>query len=291
MLKVRAAALDRRLMSIYLGSSPVTQKWVQGHSLSHHYSCPLQPVFPKWLPCPLHEAQKYRCADCYHLGMRLCHAAPKRSTESLGTSTNHLSLSWDTFNWGKCMLHYLTHWKGRGDFLSRQRPQCSFPTHPMKRVLLKADKFKGWVLFLKASPTYTHRPGDGLHILPLRTAHCIPNSILRQPEGKLFANNAAESWPRPSSLPQGVATPSLRPTRSYCPLPLILTSHLTSRLSKSQNPTKSGWEWNRWRFQSWGSKFVSTLVAKHQRLQIIPPPAFLCLEDQRAPVSKWRVEE
>lgn len=117
--------------------------------------------------------------------------------------------------------------KGERGFLSLQRPQCSFPTHPTKTVLLKAEKFKGWVIFSTSSPIPppTEIWWGVTYSSSQNRPPCIPNSILRQPEGELFANNDIESWPRASSIPQGVATPCIQPTSSYCPLPLILISH------------------------------------------------------------------
>lgn len=203
---MRAAVVDRKiLMSIYSGLHPVIQKWVQGHFFRRihvHYS-----PYPERLHAHHRRLENAGAETGWRALLLLEHYC----TESLGTWTNHFSLSWDIFNWGQCMFHYLTHWKGRGDFLKLQLSQ-QFPTHPTKIILSKADKLKGWVIFSTEPPRPPHT-----HLLmgyipsPSEQPHCIPSSILEKREDELFANNATgwESWPRPSSVTLGGShTPS-----------------------------------------------------------------------------------
>lgn len=123
-----------------------------------------------------------------------CTSAPRAVERAWGPGSTVFHLVDTFFNWGNCMLHYLTHWKGKGDFLNLHRPQCRFPLTQLREFSEKPINSKvessSPRSFPASSPTPTHLVIAYIPF-PLRTSHCIPNSILRQPEIKLFANNAA----------------------------------------------------------------------------------------------------
>lgn len=170
---MRAAVLDRKkLTPIRFASSSVTQKWVQRYSFIP-YSSPLPPLSHE-AAMPTEKAQTalpgYRTVPHY--------TSARRAVESLGTWTNHLSLSWDIFNCGE--IHALLFDSLKGDFLHLQRLHV-FPLTWLRGFSQKQTRWEVQSSFPQTRWWVTS---------PSEQPHCIPSTILKQPEGKLFANNA-----------------------------------------------------------------------------------------------------
>lgn len=155
-----------------------------------------------------HRRSRMQVHRLHYLGIGLCQAASQLLGQyrEPGTSTNHFSLSWDIFNWGKtCFIIWLIE-REEGTFKTCNTVSYS----PNEENSLKSREVG----------RFSHLPHRASLLSPSEQPHWIPRSILKQPEGKLFANNAAgcEYWPRPSSYPRGWPHPQYSPEGATVPL-------------------------------------------------------------------------
>lgn len=97
-----------------------------------------------------HRRSRMQVHRLHYLGIGLCQAASQYSTESLGPVPTIFHLV-ETFLTGEKHASSFDSSKGKRGLL---KPVIQFPTHPMKRILSKAEKLGGLVIFPTEPPCW-----------------------------------------------------------------------------------------------------------------------------------------